>query len=135
MLKRFQKNASIWKVKGKQVILNGFRAAGITEAVKKIRENPKSGLYPYWIDYGVDLVVLKKNTFVFETKLLLCYKLIFLCFLHLLNLHTCLRFALISDNLKSTGGNRVNFIEKEKQTFLDHVNFLRVNYFRVNFLE
>ena len=123
MLKRFQKNASIWKVKGKQVILNGFRAAGITEAVKKIRENPKSGLYPYWIDYWVDLVVLKKNTFVFETKQ------------NLLNLHTCLRFALIWDNLKSTGGNRVNFIEKEKQTFLDHVNFLRVNYFRVNFLE
>ena len=123
MLKRFQKNASIWKVKGKQVILDGFRAAGITEAVKKIRENPKSGLYPYWIDYWVDLVVLKKNTFVFETKQ------------NLLNLHTCLRFALIWDNLKSTGGNRVNFIEKEKQTFLDHVNFLRVNYFRVNFLE
>ena len=123
MLKRFQKNASIWKVKGKQVILNGFRAAGITEAVKKIRENPKSGLYPYWIDYWVDLVVLKKNTFVFETKQ------------NLLNLHTCLRFALIWDHLKSTGGNRVNFIEKEKQTFLDHVNFLRVNYFRVNFLE
>ena len=123
MLKRFQKNASIWKVKGKQVILNGFRAAGITEAVKKIRENPKSGLYPYWIDYWVDLVALKKNTFVFETKQ------------NLLNLHTCLRFALIWDNLKSTGGNRVNFIEKEKQTFLDHVNFLRVNYFRVNFLE
>ena len=24
--------------------VNGFRAAGITEAVKKIRENPKSGL-------------------------------------------------------------------------------------------
>ena len=33
--------------KGKQVILNGFRAAGITEAVTKIRENPKSGLNPY----------------------------------------------------------------------------------------
>ena len=32
---------------GKQIILNGFRVAGITEAVKKIRENPKSGLYPY----------------------------------------------------------------------------------------
>ena len=30
--------------KGKQVLLNGFWAAGITEAVKKIRENPKSGL-------------------------------------------------------------------------------------------
>ena len=46
--------------KGKQVILNGFRAAGITEAVKKIRENSKSGLNPYWIDYWVDFVVLKK---------------------------------------------------------------------------
>ena len=33
--------------KAKQVILNGFRAAGITEAVTKIRENPKSGLNPY----------------------------------------------------------------------------------------
>ena len=33
--------------KGKQVILNRFRAAGITEAVKKIQENQKSGLYPY----------------------------------------------------------------------------------------
>ena len=33
--------------KGKQIILNGFRAAGITEAVKRIRENPKSGLNPY----------------------------------------------------------------------------------------
>ena len=33
--------------KGKQVILNGFLAAGITEAVKKIRENPKSGLNLY----------------------------------------------------------------------------------------
>ena len=33
--------------KDKQVILNGFRAAGITEGVKKIRENPKSGLNPY----------------------------------------------------------------------------------------
>ena len=32
---------------GKQIILNGFRVAGITEAVKKIRENPKSGLNPY----------------------------------------------------------------------------------------
>ena len=32
--------------KGKQVILNGFRAAVITEAVKKIWENPKSGLNP-----------------------------------------------------------------------------------------
>ena len=30
--------------KGKQFILNGFRAAGIMEAVKKIRENPKSRL-------------------------------------------------------------------------------------------
>ena len=29
--------------KGKQVILNGFRA----EAVTKLRENPKSGLNPY----------------------------------------------------------------------------------------
>ena len=26
---------------GKQVILNEFRAAGITEAVKKLRKNPK----------------------------------------------------------------------------------------------
>ena len=33
--------------KDKQFILNGFRAAGITEGVKKIRENPKSGLNPY----------------------------------------------------------------------------------------
>ena len=33
--------------KRKQVILNGFRAAGITKAVKKIRENPKSGLNAY----------------------------------------------------------------------------------------
>ena len=33
--------------KGKQVILNRFRAAGITEAVKRIGENPKSGLNPY----------------------------------------------------------------------------------------
>ena len=34
--------------KGKQVILNNrFRAAGITEAVTKLRENPKSGLNPY----------------------------------------------------------------------------------------
>ena len=33
--------------KGKQVILNGFRAAGITEAVKKIWENPKSELNPH----------------------------------------------------------------------------------------
>ena len=33
--------------KGKQVILNGFRAASITEAVKKIWENPKSELNPY----------------------------------------------------------------------------------------
>ena len=33
--------------KRKQVILNGFRAAGTTEAVKKIRENPKSGLNAY----------------------------------------------------------------------------------------
>ena len=64
---------------GKQIILNGFRVAGITEAVKKIRENPKSGLNPYWIDYWVDFVLLKKNTVVLETKLL-CYKLIFLCF-------------------------------------------------------
>ena len=50
---------------GKQVILNGFRATGITEAVKKIRGNPKSGLNPYWINYWVDFVVLKK-------KMLLC---------------------------------------------------------------
>ena len=28
-------------------LLNGFRAEGITEAVKKIRENPKSGLNLY----------------------------------------------------------------------------------------
>ena len=33
--------------KDKQVILNGFVAACITEAVKKIQENPKSGLNPY----------------------------------------------------------------------------------------
>ena len=33
--------------KDKQVILNGFRAAGITEKVKKIRENSKSGFNPY----------------------------------------------------------------------------------------
>ena len=33
--------------KDKQVILNEFRAAGIVEDVKKIRENPKSGLNPY----------------------------------------------------------------------------------------
>ena len=31
----------------RQVKLNGFRAAGITESVKKTRENPKSGLNPY----------------------------------------------------------------------------------------
>ena len=37
--------------KGKQVILNTFRASGITEAAKKIQENPKSGLNPYQIDY------------------------------------------------------------------------------------
>ena len=87
MLKRFQKYTSIWKVdKGKQVILNGFRAAGITEAVTKIRENPKSGLNPYWVDYWVDFVVLKKttvvlekNTVVLETKLLLCYKQNYCC--------------------------------------------------------
>ena len=46
--------------KGKQVILNRFREADITEAVKKTQENPKSGLNPYWIDYWVDFVVLKK---------------------------------------------------------------------------
>ena len=33
--------------KGKQVILNGFREAGVTEAVKKMQENPKSGLNLY----------------------------------------------------------------------------------------
>ena len=33
--------------KGKQVILNGFRGAGVTEAVKKMQENPKSGLNLY----------------------------------------------------------------------------------------
>ena len=33
--------------KSKQVILNGFQAAGITEAAKKIQEHPKSGLNPY----------------------------------------------------------------------------------------
>ena len=33
--------------RGKQVILNGFRAAGISEAAKKIWKNPKSGLNPY----------------------------------------------------------------------------------------
>ena len=66
--------------KGKQAILNGFRATGITEAVKKILENPKSRLNPYWINYWVIFVMLKKNTVVLETKLLLCYKLIFLCF-------------------------------------------------------
>ena len=45
--------------KGEQFILNGFRAAGIT--VKKIRENPKSGFNPYWINCWVDFVVLKKK--------------------------------------------------------------------------
>ena len=59
------------KSKGKQVILNCFWAVGITEAVKKIRENPKSGLNLYWIDDWVDFVVLKKNAVVQETKLLL----------------------------------------------------------------
>ena len=54
--------------KDKQVILNGFRAAGITEGVKKIQENPKSGLNPYGIDYSVDIIVLKKNTVMSETK-------------------------------------------------------------------
>ena len=54
--------------KDKQVILNGFRAAGITEGVKKIQENPKSGLNPYGIDYSVDIIVLKKNTAMSETK-------------------------------------------------------------------
>ena len=43
--------------KDRQAKLNGFRAAGITEAVKKLRENPTSGLNPYWIDF----VVLKKK--------------------------------------------------------------------------
>ena len=33
--------------KDKQVILNGIGAAGITEAVRKIRQNPKSVLSPY----------------------------------------------------------------------------------------
>ena len=37
--------------KGKQVILNGFRVAAITETVKKIRENPKAGLKKYCFDY------------------------------------------------------------------------------------
>ena len=32
--------------KGKQVILSEFRATGITEAVRKIRENPKSVFNP-----------------------------------------------------------------------------------------
>ena len=32
---------------GKQVILKRFCAAGITEAVRKIQENPKSGLNLY----------------------------------------------------------------------------------------
>ena len=36
--------------KGKQVILSEFRATGITEAVKKIRENPKSVFNPCWIN-------------------------------------------------------------------------------------
>ena len=57
--------------KDKQVILNGFWAAGITEGVKKIRENPKSGLNPYWIDYLVDIIVLK--------KILLCQKQNYFC--------------------------------------------------------
>ena len=65
--------------RGKQVILNGFRAAGISEAAKKIWKNPKSGLNPYWIDNWVNFVVLKKVV-VLETKLLLGYKLIFLGF-------------------------------------------------------
>ena len=70
---------TVWKVckhlksdQGNQVILNSFWGAGITEAVKKIQENPKSGLNLYWIDYRVDFVMLKKNTVVLETKLLLC---------------------------------------------------------------
>ena len=46
--------------KGKQVILNRFRETDITEAVKKTQKNPKSGCDPYWIDYWVDFVVLKK---------------------------------------------------------------------------
>ena len=57
--------------KGKQVILNEFRGIGIaeaikkgiTEAIKKMRENPKSGLKPYWIDYWVDFVVFKKRKY------------------------------------------------------------------------
>ena len=47
MLKRFQLYEHLKIDNGKQVILNGFRATGITEAVKKIRGNPKSGLNPY----------------------------------------------------------------------------------------
>ena len=57
--------------KDKQVILNGFWAAGITEGVKKIRENPKFGLNPYWIDYSVDIIVFK--------KILLCQKQNYFC--------------------------------------------------------
>ena len=47
MLKRFQLYGHFKSDDGKQVILNEFRATGITEAVKKIRGNPKSGLNPY----------------------------------------------------------------------------------------
>ena len=36
MLKRFQLYGHLKSDNGKQVILNGFRATGITEAVKKI---------------------------------------------------------------------------------------------------
>ena len=49
--------------KGKQVILNEFLGIGIAETIKKIRENPKSGLNPYWIDYWVDFVVFKKKKY------------------------------------------------------------------------
>ena len=66
--------------KDKQVILNGFWGVGITEAVNKMRENPKPGPSPYWINYWVDFTVLKANAVVLETKLLLCYKLLFLRF-------------------------------------------------------
>ena len=47
MLKQFQLYGHLKSDNGKQVVLNGFRATGITEAVKKIRWNPKSGLNPY----------------------------------------------------------------------------------------
>ena len=78
---------TVWKVykylkseKDKQVILNRLPAAGIMESVNKVRENTKCGLNLYWIDYWVDIFVLKKSTVVLQTKLLFCQKLIFFCF-------------------------------------------------------